>query len=271
MTMSRKRIYLSIDGNIGSGKTTLLNNLRGVFTKIQEPVGLYKSYVSLEGHKFDPLMEMYSNPVREAPLAQMHIVNTSKKYYRSQLLSSPFQMCVSERSLFSPEVFIRAKREAGQLSKFSEQFLLAHLEKAKRSSRKYLPNFIIYLRCDPEISLQRVQNRNKAADECITEQYLAVLHEEYDKFFCGGRIGDTQVFNVDVSNLSPFEILPVVYQVFDRIVEKVCEQQQECIQIVRNAAESCLSVVPEEEEGEAEEEEEEEGELRGEDGTEMQL
>ena len=218
--MEFQRVYVAIDGNIGVGKSTVIKNLRGFFKKIPEPVGKFSLYKSNSGKTFYPLERSYEAPTTESVMAQIHIIRESCAYYREQLSESMMQMNVSERSINSPRVFINAKARVGHMSEYSKESLLDMHKSLTGVVSKYKPHTTIYLRCEPEVAYNRVQRRiqeNGLQDgDCkIDLPYLRALHEEYEEFY----MRNPQVENVvmiDVSELSPAEVVPKMEPIFER-------------------------------------------------------
>lgn len=159
--------YISIEGIVGSGKTTTLEGLPSVLSPsaiacLPEPVHAFAQY----GNAHNPLTLSYDDPMRNAAVAQIHIMRESCKYYNEQLMDSGFTgkpIVISERSVLSPEAFIRAQWHAGVYTDFVRDFLLSELRETNATCIK--PDAIIYLDVPPAQCLYRVLERNRSGEK----------------------------------------------------------------------------------------------------------
>ena len=222
--------YVSIEGIIGAGKSTLLSNLKGFINKIPEPVAQYRRYFSrTKDHLFDfdaqprirvdPLIEMYRDPIGNGPMAQLHILQEGKRYYRDRLIESDCQFNVSERSLLSPGPFIWAKLHAGEISEFTASKLKdVHSDIISRYE-KYLPRYVLYLQTDPEVAFQRIQTRLDDCSTLIKREYIAAVHEGHELVFNrqDPKTRFPHIRIVNTTNLTETQVKEQAYQFFDDI------------------------------------------------------
>lgn len=204
-------LNIAIDGNIGTGKSTLLKNLQyGFMNKIPEPVERFSFYPKRnEDHlaygDFNPLMEQYKNPKADSPLAQLHIINASLKYYNTSLSKSPMQVNVSERCVLSPRVFIEAKRQTGVFSDFSAHYLRDyHYISLSKLPSGVIPQLVIFLDCDPKVCQLRISKRqDDETTDHISLELLEALREVYKKFYSTTTHNDIQeIFYLDTTELN---------------------------------------------------------------------
>ena len=198
MEMNKKHFYVAIDGNIGCGKTTLLKNLtfNENFKIIPEPVEAFSSF-----KQYNPLLSMYQDPVKNASCAQMHIIDTSQKYYQTKVAQSQKPYNISERCIFSPSIFIEAKKEMKELTSFCADYIHTYHDNLI-SKNQIFPDKIIFLHCEPNISKERIQKRNQdPTTPLISLEYLYCLDKQFRKFYCNDKINpliiDTSVKTPD--------------------------------------------------------------------------
>ena len=234
--MECPRVIISVDGIVGAGKSTLISNLRGFFNKVPEPVGKYQTYVSQSGEVYNPLEIMYSSPRTDSVAAQEHIIKQSCLYYREQLSTSLLQMNITERSIGSPHIFIKAKAREEYLSPFSKDILLDMHNNVTKMLTKYLPNMTIYLRCQPEAAYERLKHRAKTLgqpeDLMIPLSYLQALHEEYEEYYMRNPKVENVVM-IDVTDLDEKQVIPKIEPIFERFQKEFDQKQTEKIAELR--------------------------------------
>lgn len=180
-------LTFSLEGIIGCGKSTTLNILkeRG-FTVIPEPLEEYSKF-----GEFNPLACAYACPMKESPLAQLHIMRCAGKHYPAQLVHVlgvppiPLKFVFSERSFFSSEIFINAYHEVGNLSAFSRSFLLG--DHKTMSANQIKPDAYIFLDLHPDICCKRVAERGVSCEKEITPELQWALRDAHHGFFSKER------------------------------------------------------------------------------------
>ena len=107
-------------GLVASGKTSFLTELSrhtNNFDVLYECVPDFCKFGN-----FNPLHEAYADPVLNAAIAQLHILDCiHKQLYNVSPWS--FSRLISERSLYSPLVFNAAHRRVGTITAFVEAFI----------------------------------------------------------------------------------------------------------------------------------------------------
>lgn len=160
---------ICIEGNIGAGKTTLIRYLQKKtnYPILEEPID---KWINVNG--VDLIKEYYSNPKRYAYHFQSHVIKTLEQ----QHLMKPHVM---ERGLLSSKYcFTEVLLQSKYLSEIEYKLLESqYLEAFKKLT---LPNLIIYLRSDPEITLKYIHARNRTGESHITKEYLRSLHEKHE-------------------------------------------------------------------------------------------
>jgi len=160
------KFYVSLEGNIGAGKSTVLGILPRTFNRIKEPVDQYSKFGSHNGFA-----------------TQMYIITTSPRYYVGEIMSSVHQINVSERSMLSPLVFVKARSDSGDNNQFATDLLLAMFDAAVADPRngQARPHHMIYLSTDPCICFERLKMRGEKYP--IPLDYLKDLHKQMESYY----------------------------------------------------------------------------------------
>lgn len=212
-----KKIYFAIEGNIGSGKSTLLSTIQrnnpGNIEAIQEPVKEYSSFTGIGNIHHNPLQESYTDSLRSAGFAQLHILHTSGKYYRRKYQQSQCSTVVSERSILSPAAFIKAQKQVGNLSAFVADYLEKELGKVHQDSADCFPDYIIFLDASPELCSQRIDQRSRSEEQGVSMTYLHAVDKCLKEYFLRKSQPETVVIKID-ENTSPDKL----YSCTNRII-----------------------------------------------------
>jgi deoxyadenosine/deoxycytidine kinase len=196
-----EKLFISLEGCIGVGKSTMLSLLPEYLFKIKEPVHLYSSFKT-----HNPLDLLYLDPVRNSPLAQLHIMRSCHAWYNSRFEDSFCPLVVSERSITSTAVFVDTLADSGIFSPFTRDFLQNEISSMLSNPKCARPDNYIYLAAKPEMCFERIKARSKTSghDEEIPLSYLQSLCQVHDKFF--RNRADTFTINVG-ENVSREELL----------------------------------------------------------------
>ena len=178
-----RAMYIAVEGLIGSGKTTLCQVLRerqhSSVRVLSEPVDAFQRF-----KHHNPLRLAYEDPVRNAGIAQVHIIQSSYNYY-SKLLSS-FKMSssclITERSMESPLVFIEANKTRGVHTDFVADFLRDYWSQFNK--RVMPPDVIIYLDASPQVCMNRIGVRSREGEEHCELAYLRAMTLAYERYLC---------------------------------------------------------------------------------------
>lgn len=167
---------ISIEGNIGAGKSTVLEYLsEHGYEVIPEPVDEWAEW----------LCEFYNDKHRWAFAFQMKVL-------LSFLTRGPSddRHAVFERSPMSTRFVF------GQLL-FNEGCLTEkewELYKGVCESYAWNPDVIIYIRVDPEVSLERITTRNRKGENKIDLDYIKRLNFQYNIML---KYHQQKIFEVD--------------------------------------------------------------------------
>lgn len=190
-----------IDGNIGSGKSTFLKHLQTVFpdvVTIQEPVD---EWFKLKNEQGVSLFELfYNDPVRYSYLFQTNILYT--RFNKIKTLMEPTdenknKIVVCERSIMTDlNVFVEAARDLGNLSSIEYEVFVNWYNMLVDLSN-FRVDGVIYIRCGPDISMERIQKRNRTGESGISFEYLKLLHEKHEQWLMSEDDDKQSVFVID--------------------------------------------------------------------------
>ena len=163
-----------VEGNIGTGKSTFLNKLSQKYKVILEPVDEWTKTRNSNGKNL--LEEFYSDPSRNAYLFQSIA-------FRSRMKNIVHQdSCLIERSIYTDKnVFAKTCREDGLINDIEWNDYIGWFDWLSNEFH-IKPHGFVYLRCDPEISFERIKHRKRSGEETISFDYLKKLHDKHDEW-----------------------------------------------------------------------------------------
>ena len=194
----------TIEGNLGAGKSTLVKILKShlgyhpKYTFLQEPVQEWIETTDSDGSNILELF--YKNKARWSYSFQMNAFITKQKLLEQIHLTSTSnpQIILSERSAETDrECFSKLLHQEGNISEL-EWKLYDNWYTWLMNKMPIKTNGIIYLRCTPETSIQRIHKRNRLGENNISFDYLDKLFQQHEKW-----LGNTKIpvltINVDTS------------------------------------------------------------------------
>ncbi len=186
------------DGNIGCGKSSVLKLLVDKSTidlhVYNEPLNDWSKWLDL----FYSDMEKYSFGF------QMRVL-------KSHLDKKDILNGIFERSPLSCQnVFGKLLHEDGMLNDIEWS-----LTNEFNNDYGWLPDIVIYLKCDPELCFERIKNRNRSNEKSIELDYLKRLHNKYEELY-------TNCKNVKVVTIDASKSLDEVFEeVMDKVIRHV--------------------------------------------------
>ena len=88
-------------------------------------------------------------------------------------------MAVQDRTIYEDTIFARLLHEAGFIDKRDYETYVGHFNVMKRFL--VYPDVLIYLRVEPEVSMERVRERGRHEEGGITLEYMNNLHAGYER------------------------------------------------------------------------------------------
>tara|TARA_B100001093_G_scaffold15503_1_gene14201 strand:+ start:527 stop:1183 length:657 start_codon:yes stop_codon:yes gene_type:complete len=191
-------MLISIEGNIGTGKSTLVKILKEKFSNdttvkfLQEPVDQWLELTDSDGTNI--LDKFYKEPKRWSYSFQMSAFITRIK---DIIKSNPTEnLVIAERSIVTDrKVFAKLLMESEEISEI-EWKLYNQWYTWLKEGFNAVPNKIIYLRAEPDISYSRIQKRNRKEEENIKIEYIKGVHQKHEEWLTD----DPNVLVIDANN-----------------------------------------------------------------------
>ena len=199
-------MFIGISGIIGAGKSTLAQDLAGRLG--------YKAYN--EPVKDNPYLEdFYSDMNRWGAMMQIHLLFRRFEQHQ-QIVWNSENGAVQDRTIYEDTIFARMLNKAGFIDQRDYDTYLGHFNLMKR----YLvyPDLLLYLRVEPETSLERIAERGRKAESGITLEYMQKLHDGYESFI-EEMSRYTRVLTLDWNQFLEID------EVVDRITKKAGEKR----------------------------------------------
>ena len=193
-------MFIGIAGIIGAGKSTFAHNLAARLN--------YKSYN--EPVDDNPYLEdFYSDMNRWGAMMQIHLLFRRFEQHQ-QIVWNSENGAVQDRTIYEDTIFARMLHESGFIDRRDYNTYLGHFNLMKRFL--VYPDILLYLRVNPETSLNRIAQRGRKAEEGITLEYMQKLFLGYENFIDEmGRY--TRVISLDWNHyLEIDEVLDLIYE-----------------------------------------------------------
>lgn len=175
-----RRKFIYIEGNIGAGKTKVLETLKEKYpASIHvefEPIEIWQNYRD----RFNLLSLMYANPKEYAFKFQI-VAQTTQIQRETRVLNQKKRKKFNffERSIRTQKLFVDSLYSNGIT--FLDWCILSDLYKV---TAEQIKNYrIIYLRTEPTVCLERINQRARPGESDITLKYLQLLHRQHEKTF----------------------------------------------------------------------------------------
>jgi deoxyadenosine/deoxycytidine kinase len=152
---------IAFEGILGAGKTTLARGLAA-------HIGGQVLEEDLSACPF--LTDFYQEPTRYAPQTEFSFLLLH--YHQLCKLDSAART-VADFTLAKDVVFARCNLNSSFLTCFEELYTLL-------SAELPIPDVCVHVRINPELALQRIRSRGRAAESLITCEYLIRLGAFYD-------------------------------------------------------------------------------------------
>ena len=192
-----KPIIISIDGNIGSGKSTLLNIMKeqlNQYEYIDEPIndwtnigddnGNILSYFYKNKNRWSYTFQNYAFLTRSKRLLAVN--NKAMKMSLYDRIFNPSKMIIfTERSTMTDKyVFADMLYKNGNMSEIEWKM---YNEWYTLFNESLHIDHVIYLKTDPDKSLERVNKRARSEEKEIKLDYLKELHDKHENWLVNGK------------------------------------------------------------------------------------
>lgn len=224
-----------IEGNIGSGKSTFVRMLKdyidrlnfvesgnqGTITQsvqryntvlVQEPVDEWMKTVDSDGKNI--LEKFYEDQDRWGFTFQMnsfisraHRIQEESQHPDNIILvdsnneasGNVEQLLLVERSIYTDRYcFARNCYQSGKMTKL-EYDIYCKWNEWLSEQFKLRPQGYIYLRCDPQVNVERIRKRSREGECGIPVEYLTQLHENHDEWLRRESSTGIPILTLDVS------------------------------------------------------------------------
>jgi len=186
-------LHICVLGIIGSGKTTTTHNLCEV---IKEREGRCETL--LEPVEDNPILPLYyEDPKRWAFAMQIKML---ARRFSQQKLAQKYTLngisCVQDSSLFGDSCFVEMLR--GNTMHEEEVNLYSELFTIMADEGILYPSAVVFLKCKPEVALERIKSRGRDCEAGIPIEYLRDLDDQLSTLSESMR-RYTHVINLDVN------------------------------------------------------------------------
>lgn len=189
---------LVLDGNIGCGKSSIIKKIKKTdcidLPIFNEPLNDWEEWMEL----------FYSDMSKYSFGFQMRVLKShlDKKYIQNGIF---------ERSPLS------CQKVFGQI--LFEDNLMSQLEwnltEEFNNDYGWVPDIIIYLRCDPKTCYNRIMQRNRESERTIGFDYLERLHDKYEELYHNNQT--LKVIEIDGNQ----SIDKVYEEILDKVIRKI--------------------------------------------------
>jgi deoxyadenosine/deoxycytidine kinase len=191
-------IILSIEGNIGSGKSTLLTRLQEMYAGdtticfLQEPIDIWDTIKDEHGTSI--LEKYYADQKRYAFSFQMMAYISRISLMRAALKKN-YKVIIIERSVYTDSaVFAKMLFDDKKIEEIEYKI---YIKWVNEFISDFPPVKFIYVRADPEVSLQRILLRARQG-EMIPLEYLQNCHKYHDEWLLNYNTTPLLVLNANV-------------------------------------------------------------------------
>jgi deoxyadenosine/deoxycytidine kinase len=173
---------IQIEGNIGVGKSTFTNLLKENIPNselVSEPVDMWLHVKNTDGKNI--LQTFYDDIPRWAYTFQNVAYVTRMMKIERAIRNSTSDYVFLDRSIDTDRyVFEKMLWEEGQLQKIEHEAYELWCQFYQEFVRTESDKKIIYLRCSPEVCLDRIKIRGREEEKNITTEYLNKLHQAHE-------------------------------------------------------------------------------------------
>lgn len=192
---------ISIEGNIGSGKSTIISIIHKLLEKrddiefLKEPVDKWINTCDEDGNNI--LDVFYKNQKRWSYSFQMNAYITKLQQLEMACQKESNKLVVCERSVETDRhCFAKQLAEDGLINKMEWQLYDNWYYWLKEKTNCKLDG-IIYLKCSPEVSYERINIRKRKEENNIPMDYLTKIHNKHNEWLSNP---DVPLLVLDVNN-----------------------------------------------------------------------
>ena len=201
-----------IEGNIGTGKSTFLSMIETLFPEnqvIYEPIDIWSSFTDEYGNSI--LDYFYKDQKRYAYTFQsLAFISRIEKISEIDIARTMSGLSASdtcaknifiERSIWSDSnVFARNCALNGTLTPIEYKLYKRWFTWAENMVKESLKDAkFVYLRCNPDTSLNRINIRDRKAERGIPKEYITQIHLRHEEWM--NDIPEDKRITIDVNDI----------------------------------------------------------------------
>ena len=216
-------MLISIEGNIGSGKTTLFNILEkklllNDYKKkkfMKEPID---KWLNLKDNSNTNILELFYKDKSKWSFSFQICAFISKikeleKYFIDSDIIITERTVLTDRECFAKELYENKLINEIDWTLYNDLYNIM-------VKPTYIPNGIVYLECDPRISLDRINKRNRAEETGIPQDYLNQIHMRHEAWLSTTTIPVLKI-NVNENYLNDKEQLKSIISRIQDFIDNI--------------------------------------------------
>lgn len=171
---------IAIEGNIGVGKSTFTNILKENFNNsliVSEPVDMW---INMKDDSGENILGLFYKDIKRWAYSFQNLAYVTRMIKISEAINSDKELIFLDRSLGTDKnVFEKMLYDDKVLSDLEHKMYelwCNFYQKNIHSGEEY----IIYLKCDPKTSFERIKKRGREEEKNITLEYLEKLHKYHE-------------------------------------------------------------------------------------------
>lgn len=162
---------ISVSGTIGAGKSTLCE-------KLAEPLGYEVFSEPVENNPY--LEDFYKDTKRWAFDAQVFMISHRFRRQMEAVHAASNRGFLLDRCFHEDRVFAEVNHKLGNISDRDWDTYLHLYDSFCRVVPP--PEFVVYLRTDPEVARKRIEDRGRESERVISMDYMLMLNEAYESW-----------------------------------------------------------------------------------------
>jgi deoxyadenosine/deoxycytidine kinase len=182
-------MILYIEGVVGCGKSTLSE-------KIGKALDIPVFYELQNQTTMNLLEEFYKDKKRWAFALQIHFLNERFRMIKEIHKNG---IGILDRSIFGDKIFAEMLNEDGYMADDEYETYKSLLNNMSQHIDD--PNLLLYIDCDLETAMKRIQIRGREMEQSVDDIYWQRLNDKYQKWYSEYNLSDK--FSIDANSYHP--------------------------------------------------------------------
>ena len=178
--MANKTI-ITIEGNIGVGKSTFTNIMKSAFNDsivVSEPVDMWLNTKTNDGEN---ILGLFYKDIPRWAYTFQNLACVTRMMKIQDAINSNHNIIFLDRSLGTDRyVFEKMLHDDGLLTDIEHNMYKLWCDFYNNYVNKQNNLNYIYLKCDPEVALERIKKRGREEEKNITLEYLIKLNKYHE-------------------------------------------------------------------------------------------